>query len=90
MDYFFQKYENVTIPGDFNITTENTHLQSMVQAYNLNNLIKEPTWFQSNNSSQIDLILTNQKSMYKFSNNFEIGLPFKARVKSAILNLGFL
>ena len=46
----------------------------MMQAYNLNNLIKEPIYFQSYNSSQIDLILTNQKSMYKFSNTFETDL----------------
>ena len=46
LDYYSQKYNNVTIIGDFNITTENTHLQSMMQAYNLNNLIKEPTSFQ--------------------------------------------
>ena len=68
LDYFSQKYDNVTIIVDFNITTENTHLQSMMQAYNLNNLIKEPTCFQSNNPSQIDVILTIQNSMYKFSN----------------------
>ena len=37
LDYYFQKYDNVTIIGDFNITTENTHLQSMMQAHNLNN-----------------------------------------------------
>ena len=46
----------------------------MMQAYNLNNLIKETTCFQPNNHSQIDLILTNQKSMYKFSNTFETDL----------------
>ena len=46
----------------------------MMQAYNLKNLIKEPTCFQSNNPSQIDLILTNQESMYTFSNTFETGL----------------
>ena len=74
LDYYSQKYDNVIIIVDFNITTKNTHLQSMMQAYNLNNLIKEPTCFQSNNPSQIDLILTIQNSVYKFSNTFETGL----------------
>ena len=64
-DYYSQKY-NVTIIGDFNIATENTHYQSMMQAYNVNNLIKEPTCFQSNNPNQTYLILTNQKNMYRF------------------------
>ena len=36
----------------------------MMQAYNPDYLIKEPTCFQSNNPHQIDLILANQKSMY--------------------------
>ena len=46
----------------------------MMQAYNLNNLIKEPTCFQLDNPSQVDLILINQKHMYKFSNTVDTGL----------------
>ena len=88
LGYYSQKYDNVTIIGNFNITTENTHLQSMMQAYNLNNLIKEPTCFQSNNPSQIDLILTNQKSMYKFSNTFETGLSDHHKLISTISKSG--
>ena len=58
LDYYSENYENVTIVGDFYITTENTHLQSITQAYNLNNMINEPICFQSNqpppeNSSHI-------------------------------------
>ena len=45
LDYYSQKYDNVTTIGDFNITTENSNLQSMMEAYNLNNLIEEPTRF---------------------------------------------
>ena len=71
LDYNFQKYDNGTTIGDFSISTENTHLQSMMKAFNLKDLIKEPICFQSNNPSQIDLILTNQKRMYKFSNTVE-------------------
>ena len=44
-----------------------------MQENNLNNLIKKPICFQSNNPNQIDLTLTNQKSMYKFSNIFKTG-----------------
>ena len=46
LEYYPRKYDNITIIGDFNISTETTHRQSMIQAYNLNNLIKEPTCFQ--------------------------------------------
>ena len=88
LDYYSQKYNNFTILGDFNIPIENTHLTSMMQAYNLNNLIKEPTCFQSNNPSQIDLILTNQKSMYKFSDTFETGLSDHHKLISTISKSG--
>ena len=88
LDYYFQKNDNVTIIGDFNITNENTHLQSMMQAYNLNNLIKETTCFQPNNHSQIDLILTNQKSMYKFSNTFVTSLSDHHKLISTVSKSG--
>ena len=74
--------------GDFNITTENTNLQSMMETYNLNNLIKEPTCFQSNNPCQIDLILTNQKGMYKCSNTFKTGLSEHHKLISTISKSG--
>ena len=84
LDYYFQKYYNVTMAGNFNITVENTHLQGMMQAYNLNNMIKEPTCFQLNNPRQIDPISINQKSMYKFSNTFETGLSDHQKLISFI------
>ena len=84
LDYYSPKYDNVTIIGNFNITTENTHLQSMMQAYNLGNLIKEQTCFQSNNPSQTDLLLTNQKTKYKFSNTFETDLSDHHKLISTI------
>ena len=61
LDYYSENYENVTIVGDFYITTENTHLQSITQAYNLNNMINEPICFQSNPPQQIHLILRNKE-----------------------------
>ena len=60
----------------------------MMQAHNLNNLIKEPIYFQSNNPSQIDLILTNQKSMYKFSNTFVTSLSDHHKLISTISKSG--
>ena len=60
----------------------------MMQAYNLNNLIKETTCFQPNNHSQIDLILTNQKSMYKFSNTFVTSLSDHHKLISTVSKSG--
>ena len=56
----------------------------MMQAYNVNNLIKEPTCFQLNNPNQIDFILANIKSMKKFSNTFETGLSDHNKLISTI------
>ena len=72
MRFFLKKnYDNVTLFGDFNISSDDVPLESFLQAYNLTSLIKETTCFQSSNPSCIDLILTNQKNMYKLSNTFE-------------------
>ena len=60
----------------------------MMQGCNQNNLIKEPTCYQSNNPIQIDLILTNQKSMYEFPNTFETGLSDHHKLKSTISKSG--
>ena len=61
IDYYSPKYENLILIGDFNLSIENQHLDALIQAYNLNNLINKPTCFQSNTPTCIDLILTNKK-----------------------------
>ena len=61
IDYYSPKYENLILIGDFNVYTENQHLDALIQAYNLNDLINKPTCFQSNQPTCIDLILTNKK-----------------------------
>ena len=45
--------------GDFNMTTENSKLQDLMDAFCLENLIKEPTCFKSTVPTTIDLIVTN-------------------------------
>ena len=53
IDYYSPKYENRILIGDFNLSTENQHLDALIQAYNLNNLINKPTCFQSNQGRYI-------------------------------------
>ena len=48
--------------------------ECFLQAYNLTSLIKEATCFQSSNPSCIDLMLINQKNMYKLYNTSETGI----------------
>ena len=56
------------------MTTENLHLNNLIQIFNLNALIKTPTCCQSHNPTCIDYILTNQKAQFKLSKTFETGL----------------
>ena len=65
IDHYLPKYENLILIGDFNLSTEYHHLDAVIQAYNLNNLINKPACFQSNNPTCIDLILTNRKHLFK-------------------------
>ena len=40
-DYHLSTYENFVLIGDFNLAVENSHLDSIIQAYNLRSLIKK-------------------------------------------------
>ena len=74
LDLFSKYYDNVTLIRNFNLSSDDVLLESFLQVYDLTSLIKKATCFQSSNRSCIDLILTNQKNMYKLTNFFEIGL----------------
>ena len=51
---WFLSFENLFIKGDLNMTTENTHLNDLIQIYDLTAHIKELTCYQSQNSNCID------------------------------------
>ena len=61
LNHYVPSYENIILLSDLNMTTENLHLNNLIQIFNLNALIKTPTCYQSHNPSCIDNILTNQK-----------------------------
>ena len=68
------QYENGMLIGDFNLTVNNKNLGMFMNTFNLDNLINKPTCFQSVNPTCIDLILTNNKSLFKNSNVLEVGI----------------
>ena len=68
VDFYLQKFENLFIIGDLNMTTENTHLNDLLQIYDLTALIKEPTCYKSQNSNCRDHFLTNRKTIFKDCN----------------------
>ena len=60
------KYHNIILAGDLNIDelrpcsdSSKNHLPNMKDIFGLTNLIKEPTCFKSQNTTLLDLILTN-------------------------------
>ena len=73
---------------DFNLPVENSHLEAILQAYDLSNLIKKPTCYQSYTPSCIDLILTNRKHLFQLSNTFETGLSDHHKLICTILKSG--
>ena len=56
------------------MTTENLHLNNLMQIFNLNALIKTKTCYQSHNPTCIDNISTNQKALLTLSKAIETGL----------------
>ena len=52
----------------FNLTVNNKNLGVFMNTFNIN----KPTCFESANSTFIDLILTNKKSLFKNSNVLEV------------------
>ena len=59
--FYYPRYENIIIIGDFNMTVENHHLS----------LMTKPTCHQSKIATCIDLILGNKKSLFNLCDNFE-------------------
>ena len=41
LDYYLPTYENFVLIGDFNFPVENSHLETITQAYDLSSLIKK-------------------------------------------------
>ena len=81
LDKLLNDYDNVIIIGDINInslmknTSKFEQLQMFCESYDLINLVKVPTCFQSiNNPSSVDLILTNKKHLFMHTKAVATGL----------------
>ena len=69
------KYENYVFIGNFNVNTSHSSMKEFCSLNGLKNLINEPTC--SKNSEKptcIDLILTNQPTLFQHSTVLETGL----------------
>ena len=88
LHYFSRKYENLIIIGDLNMSIENVQLNTLLQLFNLNALMNSPTCYQSHIPTCTDHILTNQKSLFKFSETFETGLSDHHKLISTTMKSG--
>ena len=70
------------------MSIENVQLNTLLQLFNLNALINSPTCYQSHIPTCIDHILTNQKSLFKFSKTFETGLSDHHKLISTTMKSG--
>ena len=68
LDLYSAYYKNIILLGEFNISIDDTHMESFCESYRFKSLIKDPTCFNNpGNPSSIDLMLTN--SPYSFQNS---------------------
>ena len=75
LDLHSLKYERILIMGDFNVEVHDVNMQSFRESYNLSSLIKQPTCYKNDEKpSCIDLILTNNASMFQSTCVIETGL----------------
>ena len=80
LDQILNAYENVLILGDININSldkksgKYKHLENFCDTFDLKNLIKEPTCFQSDNPTSIDVILTNKNRSFMHTKSVVNGL----------------
>ena len=69
LDLYSAKCDNIILIGDFNVSPEDSHIETFCESYELKNLIKVPTCHKNpQNPSCKDLILT------KSSGVIEMGL----------------
>ena len=98
------KYDTIILAGDLdelNIDEWNidelrlcldfskNHLSGMKDIFSLTNFIKEPTYFESQNSTFLDLILTIRPRSFIKSKNFETGLSDSHKLVCSILRASF-
>ena len=75
LDEHSKKYENYVFMGDFNVNTSDSPMKEFCSLNELKNLINELTCYKnSEKPAYIDLILTNQPTLFRRSAVLEAGL----------------
>ena len=64
---YLSKFENFILLGDFDVGTDDNHMQVFCNTSNFESLIAEPTCCKNPvNSSCLDLILTNRSGSFQW------------------------
>ena len=82
LDLYYAKYENIILIGDFSVSPEYSHVETVCECYGLKSLIKVPPICQYSPylskspqySSCIDLVLTNSPLSFQISGVIKTGL----------------
>ena len=85
---YLSKYENFIVLGDFIVGMYNSDMAVFCDTYDLKCLIKEPTCYKNlENSSCIDLILTNNPKCFRSSCVVETGLSDFHRMTVTVMKI---
>ena len=71
LTYYLSSYDNILLLGYFNMSFPNKNMTDLCDMFELNHLIKDPTWFKRSNPSCIDNFYANKNTM--FFNSSTIG-----------------
>ena len=64
LDVLTSKHDNIILMGDFNAEPADTVISDFCEIYNLKNINRGKTFKNPNNSSCIDLIITNEPKSF--------------------------
>ena len=72
------------------MATENTHINDLLQIYDLTTLMKKPACYQSQNPNCIDHFKTSPSALFKHSQTIETGLSDHHGIVLMIMRSGII
>ena len=90
IDKFSETYTDVMVIGDFNEEPTSNTIKTFMDGNQFKNLMKTKTCFKKESGRCIDLILTNKKGLFQFSNTFETGCSDHHLMIHTMMKLKFI
>ena len=90
LDQLSATYDKLILLGDFNLEPEEVKMLDFLNIYNLKNLVKQKMCYKNpENTSCIDVILTNSHRSFPNTNVFETGLSDFHKMTVSVLESHF-